>query len=181
MPALDTVHRAVPAAARLRLGVISGVSRPAVADPEHARAWADVSGGDADWADVYGPPNRRERTGPILFRAWRISRDSWAWQTPAMPAPAFARYGDGLRPDRVVDYDAENVEQRYRSTLVIAMKSAHEAMSTHANASVRQQAGSDGSASGGRSARASSSSSTATGGDPGRGMSPRHGRRSATC
>lgn len=64
-------------------------------DPTHARAWSDVCHEQAASATVYDPT-----TSTATFRAWRISSQSWAWQTSAMPAPAFARYGP-VCPHRV--------------------------------------------------------------------------------
>ena len=89
--ALDKSHQAVPREARISPHGTGGVSYPAEHDPDHRRAWEAVSGGSDDWAEVRSVPD-----GTILFRAWRISQESWAWQTPVMPVPAFARYGDGI-------------------------------------------------------------------------------------
>lgn len=57
-------------------------------DPDDRKSWAAVSRGEADLAVV------RNGEGYVLFRAWRISPISWAWQSSTMGAPAFAAYGD---------------------------------------------------------------------------------------
>jgi hypothetical protein len=82
----------IPPAARVGRYGIGSVSYPIEHDPDHARAWAAVESGREDWAEV-----RDDRTGTALFRAWRISATSWAWQTSIMGAPAFAQYV--IRPD----------------------------------------------------------------------------------
>jgi hypothetical protein len=82
--------RSIPREALRNPHGIGGVQYPSAHDPTHARAWSDVRDGRKDYAQVVGD------SGAILFQAWRVSALSWAWQTATMPAPAFARYGDGL-------------------------------------------------------------------------------------
>jgi hypothetical protein len=77
----------IPPDVRLTPSVLSGVSRPAASDPEHRLAYDDVATGEADWAEV-----RDVRTRTVLYRAWRVSRTSFAWQTSSMSAPAFMPY-----------------------------------------------------------------------------------------
>lgn len=62
---------------------IDGVTYTSSADPTHAHAHDAVENGK-DWACVYSNDGEY-----LLFRAWRVSPTAYAWQTPAMPSPAF--------------------------------------------------------------------------------------------
>lgn len=75
----------IPPDVRLASSVLSGVSRPVAADPTFRLAYDDVATGEADWSEV-----RDVRT--VLYRAWRVSRTTFAWQTLDMDAPAFVPY-----------------------------------------------------------------------------------------
>lgn len=83
----------VPKDARVGSYGIGSVSYPTAHDPTHRKAWKDVEHGTVDYAEV-----RDVENGGISFRAWRVSAESWAWQTPAMAAPAFARYAPHDEP-----------------------------------------------------------------------------------
>lgn len=85
-----TPFERIPADVRLRPSVISGVSRPSASDPLHDRAYLDVATGEADWSEV-------TFNGAVLYRVWRVSRTSFAWQTSTMSAPAFASYSEVTR------------------------------------------------------------------------------------
>jgi hypothetical protein len=62
---------------------MSKVTYPVCDDPTHARAYSDVAIGLVDEASVVAP------CGTVLFRAWRVTPTSFAWQTATMRAPAF--------------------------------------------------------------------------------------------
>jgi len=66
-----------------------GTSFPRAHDADHQRAAKIVQHGAEDWSEVRsdGP-----YPAPLLFWAYRVSATSWAWQTPAMSAPAFEGY-----------------------------------------------------------------------------------------
>lgn len=68
------------------------VSYPVEHDPTYEAAYADVESGSYDAAEV-----RVDETGDWLFRAWRVSPTSFAWQTRAMAAPAFMPYKERTR------------------------------------------------------------------------------------
>jgi hypothetical protein len=80
-----TIPEVEPGARLNRAGLISMFfgSRD---DPTHQQAWEAVRDGKADLAVV------RNREGYILFRSWRITQNSWAWQTSQMGTMAFAPY-----------------------------------------------------------------------------------------
>lgn len=73
--------------ARINPHGIGSVSYPVATDPTHEKAWHAVENQVEDFATVRDP-----ESGTILFRAWRVSSTSWAWQTSVMPAPAFMPY-----------------------------------------------------------------------------------------
>lgn len=78
--------------ARLRAFGSGGTSYPVAHDPDHRKAWKQIEHQVCDWSEVrvHDAPGNGPR--PLVFRAWRVSTDSWAWQTSQMAAPAFATY-----------------------------------------------------------------------------------------
>lgn len=79
----------VPVAARLTpANGTRGISLPSRRDPDHGIAWAEVRDQRSDYAEVTYPDGEA-----LAFRAWRVSSESWAWQTSQMGAPAFQLYG----------------------------------------------------------------------------------------
>lgn len=65
---------------------VGTISFPAAHDPTHGAAWMAVACGREDASEV------RDDNDDWLFRAWRVSPTSFAWQTRAMAAPAFEAY-----------------------------------------------------------------------------------------
>jgi len=80
-------HPIVTASAAKSALITHGVGYPVRSDPTYKKAHDAVMYGDEDWAVVYSSDGEY-----ILFRAWRISPFSYAWQTSAMAAPAFHPY-----------------------------------------------------------------------------------------
>lgn len=62
---------------------MGGTSYPVAHDPDHSRAWRCVASEGEAWAEV------RADSGGLLFRAWRVDSETFAWQTSTMSAPAF--------------------------------------------------------------------------------------------
>ena len=102
MPLTGRTADLVTREARIGPYGMGGTSLPSLHDPTHERAYRIVEHQAEDWAEVriHDAPGNGPR--PLAFRAWRVSATSFAWQTPVMPAPAFATYAphDALVTDQ---------------------------------------------------------------------------------